>query len=200
MMDVLTARTPSGHLHAVTCDHPAGFGLGFERTMTRMGLTVQRRPLAEHLELANARRTEISPPENAVPEAVRQIEQSSLDKNPGNAATADCVPAQESGEGGLVLPNLDEQVRHPVIGYATITHFVTLEGQPVPVATGPRGQGLVKPGQWRPATAADVPAWMRQPAQALEEAAPAPTAELSTPVDTPKPSRMCSLFDMGASA
>ncbi len=141
-MNVLTAHTPNGYLHAVTLDSPAGFGLGFERTMTRMGLTVQRRPLAEHLEQQRQMVTAPKPSQNA--------------QNPAP------TQAMRSLEHENALPELGQRIVQNIVGYATVTHFVTTNGQRVPVATGPRGSGLVKPGQWRPATAADVPMWLRE--------------------------------------
>lgn len=44
------------------------------------------------------------------------------------------------------LPALGEEITHPLLGAATVTHLVA--GQPV--ARSPRGEALVKPGQWTP--------------------------------------------------
>lgn len=192
-MDVLTARHSTGGLHAVTADHPPGFGPRFEQTMKMQGLTVTRYSADEWREYCS-RRTEVSPP--------RKTAQDDVQQNSGkvDAQTAEInqpetsVPAQEIKPSGLTLPTIGETIVHPVVGYATITHFITLNGQPVPVATGPRGQGLVKPGEWRAATDDDRPFWMRQPdsltsdpPERIAPVPPVPAAAASTGVDSPQP-------------
>ena len=195
-MDVLTAHTPSGFLHAVTCDRPKGFGLGFERTMQAQGCRVTRYSMADYLAQQKARSQPAQNP--ASTQAIRTLEP----------------------EGAW--PELGQNIVHHVIGYSTVTHTVTLEGESVPVATGPKGQGLVRAGQWRAATEADKPYWMRlqddvssasrteeppdaaqilkQVKQFVNEQASAAPAEMSTTVDMPKASRMVGLFELGDTA
>ena len=195
-MDVLTAHTPDGFLHAVTCDIPKGFGLGFERTMVAQGLTVTRYSQEDY--------------------AARRKEGSQTAPKP-TSTSAIRIPKSE-----CAWPEIGQTIVHKVIGYATVTRFVTLEGQPVALATGTKGQGLVREGQWRAATEADKPYWMRQKAdvsnigggpaqqsldaaqslelvmQIVNETATWPSP--STTVDTPKASRMVGLFEIGGNA
>lgn len=189
-MDVLIAHTPSGHLHAVTCDHPPGFGLSFEHNMVAQGLTVTRRSLEEHLQ--QQRR---SPAVKPVPDGASIAAPASLDKNDENSANARRVQDAKNSGGGPTLPEVGVELVHPVIGWATVTHVVTLDGQAVPVATGPKGQTLVKAGQWRAATEFDRPRWM-WPQVNLSSCVQIDnhTASLAEPLCTQKASFMPTLF------
>lgn len=76
------------------------------------------------------------------------------------------------------LPALGEEISHPLLGAATVTHLVA--GQPV--ARSPRGEALVKPGQWTP----------HGPPPPVAAASPPPPAP--GPAPALKPSIMPSLF------
>lgn len=125
------------------------------------------------------------PPENDVPDEAVHSTGRSLDRNHEKSSEEEHVPVRENQRTGLTLPELGVELVHPDLGWATVTHIITLEGQPLPVATGPRGQGLVRPGQWRVATEADRPFWMR--AEPVVEVSPPPPPGR-------KPSVMPSLF------
>lgn len=193
-MDVLTAHTLSGFLHAVTCDVPKGFGLGFERNMAAQGLTVTRYSHEAYAALQKERSQTAQKP--AQTQAIRTLESE------------------------YAWPEIGQNIVHHVIGYATITHTVTLDDRCVPVATGPKGQGLVQQGKWRVATEADKPYWMRsqddmssKTANGRHEAPICRKTEhvlplepektlvpVSTVVDISKSSRMVGLFELEGSA
>lgn len=61
----------------------------------------------------------------------------------------------------LDLPQIGQAIVHPLLGYAVVTHTVTLDDLPIAVVMGPKGSSLVKAGQWRAATDADLPFWLR---------------------------------------
>lgn len=156
---ILEARWPDGGIQAQWINPTPEQQANFRKTMTRQGCTVQVFDDQEYLAFLESRRTELTA-KRAQVTAVLSI--------------------QDAG------PAIGAEIVHETLGWATVTHTVTLEGQPLPVATGPRGQGLVRPGQWRVATEADRPCWMR--AEAVVEVSP----PLPAPVQ--KPSIMPSLF------
>lgn len=126
-MNVLTSHTPTGHLHAVTCDSPAGYGEVFQRVQERQGCTVRRYSMDEfQAHIREARQPDV--PTSAVPPEM------------------DAVPE---------LPALHTEIIHPHLGRATVTHTLIFpDGQTVAVARSARGEGLVR--EWQPATAAPV--------------------------------------------
>ncbi|MBZ9713783.1 hypothetical protein [Deinococcus multiflagellatus] len=128
-MDVLTAHNPRGFLHAVTLDWQAGFGASFEQTMQRQGCTVRRYPLADYL---------------AQQQAGRQNK-----PTPAPASSTSETPASGT------VPDVGAELVHPLLGRATVTHHVTLDGRPVAVAASPRGAGLVR--EWQPVPAEVAP-------------------------------------------
>ena len=112
-----------------------------------------------------------------------------------------------SGFGLAGLPWLNDAIVHPVIGPCRVTHMLFFQaGAPDvaspfshadhwrPVATGPRGTGLVFPEQWEAAPAASPTAASPIPVPEAAEVAggfgadrvyPAPT--LPSPADAPTP-------------
>jgi hypothetical protein len=118
-MDVLTAHNPSGFLHAVTCDSPAGFGESFARTMRAQGCTVTRRSMADHLAQVRAGR---AAPEISYP--------------PVEPSTPD-------------LPGIGETVTVPHLGEGTVTGVLTWpDGTRAALVASRRGAGLARPGEW----------------------------------------------------
>ena len=118
-MDVLTAHNPSGFLHAVTCDSPAGFGESFAQTMRAQGCTVTRRSMADHLAQAGA----------------------------GRAAPEISHPPVEPP--ALALPAIGETVTIAHLGEGTVTGVLTWpDGTRAALVASRRGAGLARPGEW----------------------------------------------------
>lgn len=105
------------------------------------------------------------------------------------------------------MPWIGAEMVHPLIGPCRVTHMLFfVDGAPGvpspyyhddywrPVAVGPRGSSLVRPGEWRPAAdvmSSEAPKHRYEP----PEAAPSPVTENHPPAEaSPKPSRMPSLF------
>lgn len=172
-MDVLIARTPSGHLHGVSCANPPGFAETYIATMRRQGCTVEQIPMSEwatrqHLRTAPVGKGGNWTPDEAPPAAVPETPSPALDAvqdAPGAAAPA--------------LPVVGDRIVHPVIGPAAVTHHIGPPDARRAVASGPRGSGVVEPGRWLPAQASS---------------APEPPTPLPSPA--PKPPHMPSLFDL----
>lgn len=162
---VLLAHTAEGRLHAMSCDTPERFGEKFTSTMQRQGCTVTRLTVAELDARDAARRAKTSPPQAA-------------------------ASARENAVAGRDLPPLGTELVHPVIGWATVSHLIGAAPHQQTVATGPQGSGLVMPGQWRRATDADRPKWMR-----CEVVPPAPAPVPAAPAPVPAV-RMVSLFEL----
>lgn len=131
---ILEARWPDGGIQAQWINPTPQQEASFRATMIRQGCAVQAFDDSEYLAFLESRRTELT--------AKR-------------AQVAAVLSIQDAG------PAIGAEIVHETLGWATVTHIVTLEGQPLPVATGPRGQGLVRPGQWRVATEVDRPFWKR---------------------------------------
>lgn len=122
-----------------------------------------------------------------------------------------CPPPSRIQRAGL--PWLDEAIVHPALGPARVTHMLFFQaGAPDvqrpfahedhwrPVACGPRGTGLVFPGQWEagpqdapPAAAPDATDVARQ--LGAERVYPAPTPSRHADVPAPKAAHMPSLFE-----
>lgn len=172
-MRVLTAHNPRGFLHAVTCIKPGSEYTAERFTAIQQGLgcTVRVYTLDDYLE--QQRQLSQTAPKPTLTQAIRSL------------------------EWAVTLPGIGQNVVCNVIGWATVTHFVTLAEERVAVAAGPRGAGLLKPGQWRAATEADQPFWMRHSETAPQQ------VEISTPCTLMEARglparRMVSLFEVGA--
>lgn len=95
-MDVLIARTPSGHLHGVSCANPPGFAETYIATMRRQGCTVEQISMSEwatrqHLRTAPVGKGGNWTPDEAPPAAVPEAPSPALDAvqdAPGAAAPA----------------------------------------------------------------------------------------------------------------
>ncbi|MVN86877.1 hypothetical protein GO986_08880 [Deinococcus sp. HMF7620] len=125
MTDVLTAHNPRGFLHAVTLDWQEGFGASFERTMLAQGCTVTRYTAAQY--------------------AAHRQAQLLAAKNKPTPKPAPSTPKQGDW---THTPDVGTKLVHPLLGRATVTHHVTLDGQAVAVAVSPRGASLVR--EWAP--------------------------------------------------
>lgn len=188
-MDVLTAHTPRGFLHAVTCDWPEGMNHGeaFRRIQERQGCTVRRYAMDEYLALrATAHVTPtVSPRTEAVP---------ALAPEPAGRDPDPLPETRPPWEAEPELLAIGAAIVHPVIGYATVTHHQGEAGRQVAVARGPRGEALVN-ADWRGAGPHDVPMWLR-----VADVATDPVdvqVEVRAPIVPPLPPRagMLSLWD-----
>lgn len=125
-MDVLTAHTPHGSLHAVTCDWPEGLNHGerFRQTQERQGCTVRRVPLAQYLAAQAGRRG--GPPRVDVPD-----------------------PAPPPAPGPTSLPPVGQEITLPGWGRCSvIRHLHFPSGEAVAVAAGKGVETLVR--DWAP--------------------------------------------------
>ncbi|WP_104990893.1 hypothetical protein [Deinococcus sp. NW-56] len=167
-MDYLQAHNARGFLHASTCDWPEGFGEEFRRCMEAQGMTVTRF-LPEQLAALR------SAPILGEPQA----------PEPQGAAAAGPSLAPERP-----LPEIGQEVLSPVLGRATVTHYLTWpDGSRAAAVENRRGAGLVRPGEWK----------------AVPAEPPAPAPEVAAPVVPPvaiPPGQwiMPSLFDFGGGA
>lgn len=178
-MRVLIARNDRGFLHAVTCDHPAGFGDRFRVTMAAQACTVEDLSMDEYSRLRTlgyVPRAKGSAP--AAAEAARS-----------NPVEFDQIAAPDPTD----LPEPGQQVRTDVFPRATVTGVLTWpDGTRAAHVRAPGGAGLARPGGWRPL---DAP----PPIPALTPAPPPPQARASPPPDLTAPpaltpTRMPSLF------
>ncbi|GGR62697.1 hypothetical protein GCM10008959_25920 [Deinococcus seoulensis] len=120
-MDVLTAHNARGYLHAVTCDHPAGLGELFARTMRAQGCIVTRRSMADHLAQIAAGRAGHAPTDS-----------------PAQAVTPD-------------LPEVGASVTVPHLGAGVvITLLAWPDGTRAALVRARNGESLARPGQWTP--------------------------------------------------
>jgi len=166
-MDYLQAHNARGFLHASTCDWPEGFGEEFRRCMEAQGMTVTRYSPEQLAALRSA-------PVLGEPQSTE----------PQEAAAACPSPAPEQS-----LPEIGQDVLSPVLGRATVTHYLTWADGTRAAVESRRGAGLVRPGEWK----------------AAPEEAPVPAPEVAAPVVPPvaiPPGQwvMPSLFDFGAQA
>ncbi|MDL2342591.1 hypothetical protein QOL99_00310 [Deinococcus sp. MIMF12] len=167
-MDYLQARNARGFLHASTCDWPEGFGEEFRCCMEAQGMTVTRYSPEQLAALRCA-------PVLGEPQA----------PEPQEAAAAGPSLAPERP-----LPEIGQEVLSPVLGRATVTHYLTwADGSRAAVVESRRGAGLVRPGEWEAAPE--------------QESTPAPEAAVPTVPPVSIPPGQCvmpSLFDFGAQA
>ena len=70
------------------------------------------------------------------------------------------APVEEEPAG---LPEMGTWIIHPTLGRALVSYTITMPEGPVPVCTGPKGSGLVKPGEWQPVTPEPEPVPEPQP-------------------------------------
>lgn len=150
-MRVLIARNAGGFLHAVTCDHPAGFGEGFKATMAAQACTVEDLSMDEY----SRRRTL-----GYVPSAK-------------GSAPAAAEPAD--------LPETGQQVRTDVFPRATVVGVLTWpDGTRAAHVRASGGEGLARPGHWSPLDAPPpTPALTPTPPPPQARASPPP--DLSAP-------------------
>ena len=161
--DYLMATSNTGHLMGSTCDWPEGYGATWHALMERQGGTVTRMTLDEYrawrLGKTAPAASELLQDENA-PETVE-------------------IPTD------VKAPALGEELLHPLLGRATVTSHLQLDGHLIAVASGPRGAGLVRE-------------WTSLPAVPVTPE-PEPVPEVPAIPVPPGAWFMPSLFDFGAS-
>ncbi len=180
-MNVLIAHNPRGYLHAIVPDRNPDSTATFRQLQQRQGCTVTSMTSEEFRAWMQGQTAAAAAVDEPAPQA------------PEIESTPDSVQAADDPATGRGAPAVGAELVHPLIGWSTVTHHVTLHGQQLAVATGPKGSALVH--DWRPAAPTDLPRWLRPAPDLAPVSAPASTA-----VDTPKASRMPSLFDLGVSA
>ena len=149
----------TGKLHSSSPAYP-----WFEDSMRRQGYRTVRIPEAEYRASLGALR---SPP------AVGVSEQEGVSA-PSPLPTASSTPD---------LPAVGDWVETELLGLLHVTHTITLpdEPLPLPVGVGPRGTGLIRPGDWAPALAPVAASPPPPPPSAPKPQPALPTPLLSQP-------------------
>ncbi|WP_104992753.1 hypothetical protein [Deinococcus sp. NW-56] len=124
-MDYLQAITPTGFLHASSCDWGDGDGERFRACMEAQGFTVTRYTAEE------ARTLRPPPGSHEVQEIGPELKQ--------------CVDLNEA----LRLPEPGQEVITPRLGRGVVVTHLTLQGgERVALVRGPRGEGMARAGHW----------------------------------------------------
>lgn len=124
-MDYLQATTPTGHLHASSCDWGDGDGERFRVCMEAQGYVVTRYTAEE------ARTLRPPPGAHEVQRTGPELKQS--------------VVLNEA----LHLPEPGQEVITPRLGRGVVVTRLTLPGgEQVALVRGPRGEGMARAGHW----------------------------------------------------